>query len=85
MSAIAFAVFTSFVKESTVAIIALFVPEKGRAVFCGAKLRPETISKIETKGRREQKLTYLRTRSPLGDPSTAAIQVAASALVAYVT
>lgn len=36
-------------EEGTVAIIALFVPQEGGAVFGGAKLRPKMISKKETK------------------------------------
>lgn len=80
LSAVAVTVFTGLVQKGAVSVMTLFIAEERRAVLRCAKLRPTTVSLVS--GAVEMVSAYLRTRSPLGDPSTAAMQVAASALVA---
>ena len=86
LSTVALAILAGLVQEGAVPIVALFVAQEGRAVLGRAVLCPGIPSAC---GRGQRKkgylITYRRTRSPLADPSTAAMHVAASLFLVYVT
>lgn len=71
-------------EEHAIAIIALLVAKVGGAVLGGSVLGPaQHISK--SNGSTLTVYTYLNTLSPFTEPSTAAMQVAASSFLANVT